>query len=156
MKNLLKIEDLRKELYTGKYGDCICNYDNGYICDIITEIADSHVDIYINDLLDWAKNNYSYIEEALDEFGTPTDSKRNADFIKIIMQGQYLYNERDLYDNLEDSLKLFAYVYIQNVLSIEEITEEQNENLLNYDYTDNNDKLEYIIDYINDIFNNQD
>lgn len=152
MENLLKIEDLKKELLTGDYGDCFCDYDNGYICDIIAEIADNHVDIYNSDLLDWAKGNYSYIEEALDEFGTPTDSKGNADFIKIIMQGQYLYNERDLYDNLEDSLKLFAYVYIQNVLGIEEITEEQNENLLDYDYTDNNNELEYIIDHIKEIF----
>ena len=73
MKNLLKIEDLKKELYTGDFGDCFCDYDNGYICDIITEIADNHVDIYNSDLLDWAKGNYSYIEESILGFGI--DSK---------------------------------------------------------------------------------
>lgn len=153
MKNLLKIEDLRKELYTGDFGDCICDYDNGYICDIITEIADAHVDIYVSDLLDWAKSNYEYIDEATEELGRPDD------FIGEVRQGQFLYNERDLYDNLEDSLKLFAYVYIQNVLGIEEITEEQNEDLLDYDYTDNNDELENIIDHIEEVFeteNNED
>lgn len=146
MKNLLKIEDLRKELYTGDFGDCFCDYDDGYICDIVTEIADNHVDIYTNDLLDWAKDNYEYIDEANEELG------RADDFLGEIKQGQFLYNERDLYDNLEDSLKLFAYVYIQNVLGIEEITEEQNENLLDYDYTDNNDELENIIDHIEEVF----
>lgn len=150
MKNLLKIEDLRKELYTGDFGDCICDYDNGYICDIITEIADSHVDVYTSDLLDWARDNYSYIDEANEEFG------RADDFLGEIRQGQFLYNERDLYDNLEDSLKLFAYVYIQNVLGIEEITEEQNEDLLDYDYTDNNDELENIIDHIEEVFETED
>lgn len=146
MKNLLKIEDLRKELYTGDFGDCFCDYDDGYICDIVTEIADNHVDIYTSDLLDWAKDNYEYIGEANEELG------RADDFLGEIKQGQFLYNERDLYDNLEDSLKLFAYVYIQNVLGIEEITEEQNENLLDYDYTDNNDELENIIDHIEEVF----
>lgn len=146
MKNLLKIEDLRKELYTGDFGDCFCDYDDGYICDIVIEIADNHVDIYTNDLLDWAKDNYEYIDEANEELG------RADDFLGEIKQGQFLYNERDLYDNLEDSLKLFAYVYIQNVLGIEEITEEQNENLLDYDYTDNNDELENIIDHIEEVF----
>lgn len=150
MKNLLKIEDLRKELYTGDFGDCICDYDNGYICDIITEIADNHVDMYRSDLLDWARVNYDYIDEANEELGRPDD------FFGEIRQGQFLYNEHDLYDNLEDSLKLFAYVYIQNVLGIEEITEKQNEDLLDYDYTDNNDELENIIDHIKEVFETED
>lgn len=150
MKKLLKIEDLRKELYTGDFGDCFCDYDNGYICDIIAEIADAHVDVYTSDLLDWARDNYEYIDEANEEIG------RAEDFLGEIKQGQFLYNERDLYDNLEDSLKLFAYVYIQNVLGIEEITEEQNEDLLDYDYTDNNDELENIIDHIEEVFETED
>lgn len=150
MKNLLKIDDLRKELYTGDLGDRFCDYDNGYICDIITEIADNAVDIYTSDLLDWARNNYEYIDEATHELGRPND------FLGEIRQGQYLYNERDLYDNLEDSLILFVYVYIQNVLGIEEITEEQNESLLDYDYTDNNDQLENIIDHIKEVFGKED
>lgn len=150
MKNLLKIDDLRKELYTGDLGDRFCDYDNGYICDIITEIADNAVDIYTSDLLDWARNNYKYIDEAMQEFGRPDD------FLGEIRQGQYLYNERNLYDNLEDSLILFVYVYIQNVLGIEEITEEQNESLLDYDYTGNNDQLENIIDHIKEVFKIED
>ena len=150
MKNLLKIDDLRKELYTGDLGDRFCDYDNGYICDIITEIADNAVDIYTSDLLDWARNNYEYIDEATEELGRPDD------FLGEIRQGQFLYNEHDLYDNLEDSLKYFAYTYIERVLDLEEITEEQNENLLDYDFDDNNDTLENLIDHIEEVFETED
>ena len=150
MKNLFKIEDLKKELYTGDFGDCFYDYDNGYICDIITEIADNHIDIYTCDLLEWAKNNYDYIDEATQEFGRPDT------FIREIQQGQFLYNERNLYDNLEDSLKYFTYTYIENILDIKEITEEQNDKLLEFDFDDNNEQLENLIEYINNIFNNKD
>ena len=148
----LKVKELKKELFTGDFGDCFCDYDNGYICDIITEIADNHIDIYTVDLLNWCKDNYTYIEEALDEFGTPKNSNGNADFLKIIQQGQYLAFEQDLYNNLEDNLKNFTYNYILNELKIEEITEEQKEKILDFDFTDNNEQLENIIEYIRNIF----
>lgn len=146
MKNLLKVEDLRKDLFVGDFGDCICEYDKGYICDIITEIADAHVDIYTHDLLEWAKDNYSYIDEASQEFG------RASDFLAEIRQGQFYCFERDLYNNLEDILKLFTYVYIQNVLDIDEITEEQDGELFDYDYMDSSNELEYIIEHIEKVF----
>ena len=150
--NKLKVKELKKELFTGDFGDCFCDYDNGYICDIITEIADNHIDIYTVDLLNWCKDNYTYIEEALAEFGTPKNSNGNADFLKIIQQGQYLAFEQDLYNNLEDNLKNFTYNYILNELKIEEITEEQKEKILDFDFTDNNEQLENIIEYIRNIF----
>ena len=150
--NKLKVKELKKELFTGDFGDCFCDYDNGYICDIITEIADNHIDIYTVDLLNWCKDNYAYIEEALAEFGTPKNSNGNADFLKIIQQGQYLAFEQDLYNNLEDNLKNFTYNYILNELKIEEITEEQKEKILDFDFTDNNEQLENIIEYIRNIF----
>lgn len=141
----LKIEDLKKELYTGDLGEYFVDYDNGYICDIITEIADNNIDIYYYDLFEWAKNNFSYITEANEEMGTPTD------IIKQIQQGQYYANERNLYENLEESLQFFMYDYIEKYLNIKEITEEQNENLLDWDFSDNNEKLENLIDHINEI-----
>lgn len=142
----LKIEDLRKELYTGDLGEYFTEYDNGYICDIITEIADNNVDIYYYDLFEWAKNNFSYINEANEELGTP------ADITKQIQQGQYFCNEQDLYNNLEDSLKFFMYDYIEKELKIKELTEEQNDDLLDWDFSDNNERLENLIEHINNIF----
>lgn len=151
----LKIEDLKKGLYFGDLGDYFRDYNNGYICDIITEIADNNIDIYNSDLMDWAKGNTSYIEEALEEFGTPTNNRGQADFMRIIQQGQYLCNEQDLYNNLEDSLKFFMYDYIEKELKIKELTEEQNDNLLDWDFSDNNEHLENLIEHIENILINE-
>ena len=140
------IKNLMSELCTGDFGERFCDYDKGDIGDIISEIADSEVDIYYSDLLDWAKGNVNYIEEATAEFGHP------GSFFKELQQGQFYAYEQDLCKNLEDSLKLFMYNYIFYTLKIEEITEEQNDELLsNYDFTDNNNALEDLIEHINEI-----
>lgn len=142
----LKVNELMKNLELGEFGDNFCDYDKGYVCDIITEIADNNIDIYTIDLIDWAKDNVANINDAMIEFGTPNN------FLQIIQQGQYYANERKLYNNLQDSLKNFAYNYILNVLKIDEITEEQNKELLKYDFDDSNIELEDIVNYVKNIF----
>lgn len=119
-----------------------------YICDMISEVADSFVDIYTSNLLDWAKNNYSYIEEALDEFGTPTDSNGRVDFLKIISQGEFLYYESLFYDNLDEFIKYYILKYL---IDNEIIIDDDNLNrLLDTDnaYIDNNNYLEDIDSYV--------
>lgn len=154
MKELLKIKDLKNELNLGDYGEDITNYSSGYVGDIITEIADNNVDIYNNDLMEWAKGNTSYIEDAMREFGTPEDSNGHPDFMRLIMQGQYYMYEQDLYNNLEDILKYWAYDYIENKYNLTELTEEQNDEIefLNYN---NIDRLEEIEGMIEDIFESE-
>ena len=155
MENKIEIEELKKELYLGDYGDCIVDYDIGYICDILTEIADNHVDIYYSDLFEWAKGNTTYIEEALDELGTP-QYNGHTDFIGIIQQGQYYAYEQELYENLEDIIKFFVFDYIEKQLDIKEITNEQIEEIeLEIDFSDNNEQLENIIDKVKEIFENE-
>lgn len=146
----MEIEELKKNLETGEIGDRFCDYDHGYICDIITEIADNAIDIYYSDLFEWAKDNFSIIEEANEELGTPTD------ITKQIQQGQFIYYERDLYDNLEDSILLCIYNYLQHDLKIEEITEEQNELIEEIDRNDNNARLEDILEEARKIVEGED
>ena len=147
----LKIEELKKDLFIGDLGGNFRDYDNGYICDIITEIADNDVPIYCSDIWEQAKDNQEYIEEALSELGTPTDSQGNADLMRIFQQGIYLKNEREIYENLEDSLKYFMYDYIEKDLKINELTKEQNDNLLDWNFNDNNEQLENLIEHIDEI-----
>lgn len=139
-----KLKETKQNLQD-TYCDCICNYSDGYICDIIMEIADNNVDIYNSDLLDWAKDNYSYIEDANCEFGIPDNGK---DFIKQIQQGQYYQIEQDLYNNFDEMILLFIYNYIQE--NDIEMTEEQLEEL-ELKRFDNNDRLENIIYEIEEI-----
>ena len=146
----MKIEELKKDLYLGDYGEEITNYSSGYICDILTEIADNNVDIYYYDLFEWAKNNFSIIEEANEEMGI------NPDITKQIQQGQFYSYQRELYENLEDIMKYYVFNYIQETLEIEEITEKQlNELEFEIDFTDNNEELENINDKIEEIMKNE-
>ena len=146
----MKIEELKKDLYLGDYGEEITNYSSGYVGDILTEIADNNVDIYYYDLFEWAKNNFSIIEEANEEMGI------NPDITKQIQQGQFYSYQRELYENLEDIMKYYVFNYIQETLEIEEITEEQlNELEFEIDFTDNNEELENINDKIEEIMKNE-
>lgn len=152
MKNL-KIKELKKDLFIGDLGEEFTNYNQGYIGDIISEIADNNTPIYYNDIWEEAKENQEYIEEALQDFGTPTDSNGNADLIKIFQQGIYLKNEQEIYKNLKDNLKYFMYDYIEKDLKINELTEKQNNDLLEWDFGDNNEQLENLIEHIEKILN---
>ena len=117
---------------------------NLYICDTISEIADSDVDVYYGNLLDWVKNDresVDYIEEAVQEFGQP----EKFDFYKLIQQGQYLKNERQIYNNLEEFGKIWLLAYLRDVEKIEELTDEQAEKIDSLN-VDNNMRFEELIE----------
>ena len=118
---------------------------SSYICDAITEYADSQVDIYNADLLDWAKYHLADIDEAADELGKP-DS-----FIGYIQQAQYIVNERELYEDLENGILWACYEAAKEYA--EEITEEQNEAIEELaESLDNNSRFDDITDGIKEIF----
>ena len=144
-----KIKDLKDNLQN-TFCDNICDYDNGYICDVISEISDNNIDIYYYNLFDWLKNNYSDVEDAIDEFGEPRDAKGHFDIIKAIQQGQYYQFTNELYENFEDMMLLFIYDYLQkNDINL---NDEQIEELENYiSSVDNNDKLDDVICKIEEI-----
>lgn len=146
MKNL-KIEDLKKEIIfrNGITEDNIRDITNytGYICDAITEIADNNVDIYAYDLFDWAKDNYSYIEEANEEFGTPTD------ILQQIRQGQFFSYEQQLQEDIEE-IMLYCMYQILLDRNIQEITEKQNDGLITYNLY-NIEKFEELNNIIDEI-----
>ena len=111
--------------------------DSTYICDAISERADSNVDIYNCDLIEWAKSHICEIDEAADELGKP-DS-----FIGYIKQAQFIVNERNLYDGLESAIILYAWRIASE--RIEEVTEEQADKLDAMDsIIDNNNRVEDI------------
>lgn len=80
--------------------------ESSYIGDAISEFADSNIDIYTYNLFDWAKTNYNYIEQGVAEFGI---DEKNFDFIKLIQQGQYLQLTQDLYNDIDEIIKMLAF-----------------------------------------------
>lgn len=77
-------------------------YENDEPHDFIAEIADSNVDVYNYNLLQWLPDNYSLVEDAIAEFGFPNGSDGKPDMIKAIMQGQYYANEQTLWEVWEE------------------------------------------------------
>ncbi|HZK32865.1 MAG TPA: hypothetical protein VFC60_00035 [Tissierellaceae bacterium] len=122
--------------------------DSDYICDIIAELADSNIDLYTSDLLEWLKDNYNVVEDANKEFGAPND------IIKQCQQGQFYQYNNEIYENLSDYIQLYAFDYILNNLKIEEITKKQQEEIEEeLTYIDNNNILNDITDLIYNILN---
>ena len=151
---MIKIVDEIKKLNIGDYGDKLENYDGScYICDAIAEIADENVDTYYPDLFDWAKENYAYINDANDEFGLIND------IIEQIQRGQFYAIEQEIYENLQDCIKNYAYKYIFNWdgLNTLEIPEDKFLRLkCELEKIDNNNTFDDIIEIVNDILLNED
>ena len=66
--------------------------------DILSELANSNVEIHTYNLLEWIKGNYSIVEDAIEEIGFSKNQEGKPDFIKTIMQGQYYANELLLWE----------------------------------------------------------
>lgn len=76
------------------------DYNSGYVCDVIGEIADSFIPIYNHDVWENVSKIQEYVEEAIGEGLAPTDG-RDIDLIRIFQAGYYVYYQRSLYDNLD-------------------------------------------------------
>lgn len=106
-----------------------------YICDAISEWADNQIDVYNYDLIEWAKNHICDIDAAVDELGKP-DS-----FIGYIQQGQYVYYQNLLYEELDKGIEYAVYKTLLDN-GIEEITEEQAEEVDSFiNGLDNNNRF---------------
>ena len=146
MEQLEKIKEKKEELkknLSDTYCDCICDYNEGYICDVIAEISDDHVDIYYSDLFEWCKGNFGYVNEWIEECGS------SGDIIKDIQGGQYKQISDELYENMEEMLLLFAYNYLfaNGIILNDEQLEELESDI---SIMDNNNTLDEIIDLINE------
>lgn len=71
--------------------------------DDVNSIADSLLDVYDGDLLEWLSdnlNNIYYCNEAYTEFGYNSDN--DFDIMKLIMDGQYIYYIDIIYETLRE------------------------------------------------------
>lgn len=117
-----------------------------YITDCMSWASDDLVDIYTKDLLDWACDNYDMIDESINELGQPDN------FLDIIRQGQYYSNDKQMYEDLNEIVKLSALYMIDD--------NEQKDNLNEVDIDKIIDELdletetfEELNDYITDSIN---
>lgn len=134
--------------------DSLTDYDNGYICDVITEIADNQVDIYHSDLTSWANGHFEEISETIDEFGW--DGCGN-DLYKAVQMAQYRESENEMYSELSEGLENFALSHLEYDLKMKEISEERWEEIQEFlSDIDNNNKLEEVTDFLDEMFSDED
>lgn len=155
LNNAEILEEVEKALDEGKKNDISVDFcaDRGaseseYICDAFTEYADSRVDIYTSDLWKWAANNYEYINEARAEFGA------SREILDDLRAGQFLQNERALYEDFAGIKEDLTRQYINNVLTAteaDETTVKEAIETLKDDLAqiDTNDRLDTIADVCN-------
>lgn len=149
----LKINDYMSELASYDFATDFADYDRGYICDIISEIADSSVSIYTKDQIDYAMNHEDSVEEALTSGIAPDASEYfkhdRGDFRSYVASvgaaAWFRDNERAMYDNIKECVLYAVCTVLKNEYGIEELTEDQIGDLEFIDF-DINDYLEYIIE----------
>ena len=149
---MLEIKNLYNELESSI--NCLCDYDKGYICDVISAIADNHVDIYYYDLTNWANGHFEEISETINEYGWDVCEK---DLYKAVQMAQFRENENGMYSELLEGLENFALSYLEHGLKIQEIAEERWEEIEGFlSDIDNNNRLEEITDFLDEMFSKED
>lgn len=149
---MLKVSEIERN-NLDSFIDCLNDYDNGYICDIISEIADSHTSIYYSDIIEFISNNVEEVNDAIEEYGW---DGCGSDLYKAGQAAEYRKNEHDMYNELEEGLFNVALSYIQYTMEVEEMSDEQLEEIedLCAD-TDSNDRLDDFLGEIENIVNGE-
>ena len=127
------LDDLSDVEWAREYFDFEQEID--FIDDIIRPESERKVDIYNDDLRDWAYDNEYAIDEYVEEYGY-------SDFYKNIQGAQYMKHEEELLRQLDDIKLSYAYAYLKRK-GIEEIDDEQINEIENFTTnTDNSSDIE--------------
>lgn len=81
-----------------------------YIGDAVVEIADGNVSIYYSDILNFISENVEAVEDAINEFGW---DGCGGTLHKAGQMAEFLQNEREIYDHLEDAMLLLAVDHLR-------------------------------------------
>lgn len=138
-------------LDTGNYADCLTDYrdDDGYICDIISEIADNHTSIYYSDILSFISRNPDALAEVVEEGLYTVGGSRSYNLYEHGQAAEYMIIERDIYDHMADGVLVSMLDYIRLDLELEYIPAELADLLQSWsECADNNNRMSDFIDNI--------
>ena len=157
----MKTADYIKTLETGEIGERFADYDSGYICDIISDIADDEISIYTANQVTFALEEHDWVRQALwsgiamngkDYF----DHYPNNDFedyaAHVGIAAWYEKNISDLYEHMEENVRLSICTALKDS-GIDELSDEHIEEIESLGF-DNNDLLEDVIERAMRIFEN--
>ena len=145
MYNVKEIKVLMNELCLNDMEEQILEFSNGYIDDLLGEIAGNNVSIYTNDLLNYLSNNINDINDNISNMGF------SGDILNHISDVWYYNNIEELWGNINDIVKYFV---LDNIIEcmidndVKNISEEDIDNIIDENCSDNIDRLDTIVDNI--------
>lgn len=145
MYNVKEIKVLMNELCLNDMEEQILEFSNGYIDDLLGEIAGNNVSIYTNDLLNYLSNNINDINDNISDMGF------SGDILSHISDVWYYNNIEELWGNINDIVKYFVLDNIIDYMieyNIKNISEEDLDNMINENCSDNIDRIDIIVDNI--------
>ena len=152
MYNVKEIKVLMNELCLNDMEEQILDFSNGYVGDVLSEIAGNNVSIYTSDLMDYLSNNIDYVNDHIDDVN---DNISNMGFsgniLSHISDVWYDNNLEELYGNINDIVKYFTLDNIIDYMigyNIKNISEEDLDNMINENCSDNIDRIDTIVDNI--------
>ena len=143
--NVKEIKVLMNELCLNDMEEQILEFSNGYIDDLLGEIAGNNVSIYTNDLLNYLSNNINDINDNISNMGF------SGDILNHISDVWYYNNIEELWGNINDIVKYFVLDNIIDYMieyNIKNISEEDIDNMVNENCSDNIDRIDTIVDNI--------
>lgn len=127
----------------------LCDYDDGYICDVITEIADNNTSIYYNDIFNFMRENPEAVDDAINEFGW---EGCGGTLERAAQMGEFITLEREMYAELDEGIYNYALNFILHDLGIwhlpGDVFDEVGDICDNYD---NNDRLDALRDELTEL-----
>lgn len=162
---------IREELREGLSDEALQiaeEHGSGYLCDVISEIADGSVSIYTADQAEFAEEHSEAAREAVAE-GLAMDGRQyfeanpNHDWrdytAHVGIAAWYLETERELYSCLEDAITFAAFEHItgktgDDALDLDSWNRVMDEHTEDWD--DSNSRLEDILDEAWSIYSRQD
>ena len=143
--NIKEIKVLMNELCLNDMEEQILEFSNGYVEDVLSEIAGNNVSIYTNDLLSYLSNNIGDVNDNISNMGF------SGDILGHISDVWYNNNIEELCGNMNDIVKYFVLDNIIDYMieyNIKNISEEDLDNMIDENCSDNIDRIDIIVDNI--------
>lgn len=147
MENIIKELENKMNDYSVDFVNDYYNADSMYLCDAISEFADSNTSIYYSEIMDFIAKNPEAVNNAINEFGW---NGCGNDIYKAGQMAEYQDIQNDIYADLDNVIKLIAYKKAYHNYDIINPTEQQYKDIDDIDCEgiDTDSRIEDIEDYV--------
>lgn len=149
------LTDVLDGLDLGNYADQFNGYrsSSGYICDIISEIADNNTSIYYYDIRNYISGHVEEVENAISEYGW---DGCGCSLDKAGQLAEYEGIVADLYDHLDDAIIMLTANVLVYDMEVKEVPADTWDAILDAIGTiDSNDTIDVIPDRIREVMESE-